>query len=316
MIEAPQLLINYLGGSCGEWLAIKMAQHDKYYNPNSKFNVYPNNRWRIRPSWRSAMLDTDWKTEVWSKGNMDYDGTQHWWDNFWKSVPDTEYYYEQVRELHAQPDTSMGVHRVHEGWVDQYWRDLFADFKTVTISVNQEDTDSQDLFVTNVIKKIMWQDLTDTKLTQEVEDKCRKYSVDYPTVMSKLQSMPDVKWIDAMLVVLSEIPHIKTVFEENIEEGVNHVYRNLSSRYSKKNTSVYSHRIPGGLTVDFGRLLVKQSYDEYLKICEYTGAEPWKQAFWIKAVQDYTAPDLESKNTINKDTLKERLWERAIMITS
>ena len=32
MIEAPQLLINYLGGSCGEWLAIKMAQHDKYYN--------------------------------------------------------------------------------------------------------------------------------------------------------------------------------------------------------------------------------------------------------------------------------------------
>ena len=119
MIEAPQLLINYLGGSGGEWLAIKMSQHDKYYNPNSKFNVYPNNRWRIRPSWRNAMLDTPWKDEVWSKGNKDYDGTKQWWHNFWKSVPDTEYYYEQVRVLHAQPEFSMGVHRVHEAWVEQ-----------------------------------------------------------------------------------------------------------------------------------------------------------------------------------------------------
>jgi len=312
-IDIPQLLVSYLGGSGGEWLAIKMAQHDKYYHPDMKFEVSEYNRWRLRSSWRGAMLNTPWKQLVWLGDNMNYDGTAEWWNDFWKRVPDQEYWYDQVRELHKNSHFTVGVHRVHEAWCDQYWRDLFTDFKTVTIHVDVSDKETAGIFRNNIIKKIMWQDLAGSKLTQEVQDKCQKYKVDFNTVMEKLNRMPDVKWCDTMLVILSEIPHIKQVFQENLEGGMDHVLANLSSRWDSKNTQVYSKHIPGGITVDFKRLIIDQSYTEYLKICDYTGATPWKETLWNKAVVDYASPDVVNQIVTYED-LQERLWERAIMI--
>ena len=31
MIDKPQALVTYPGGACGEWLAIQIGKHDKYY---------------------------------------------------------------------------------------------------------------------------------------------------------------------------------------------------------------------------------------------------------------------------------------------
>ena len=310
MINIPQAIFSYPGGACGEWLAIQIGNHDKYYQyHNGELTGDANefNRWRIRGSWRSwALENTNFKKEVWFGDTLQYTGTDAWWKQFEDTVPDTEKYYTAITQLinSDKRQWRIPVHRCHEGWFDVFWQRIFTEVKIVTISVDKNDPIGWKQFQGNVIKKIFWQDLQGEDLKDELVDKCRKYKVDYNEVMTYLNRLPmPIKYAD-MIVGLMTVGKL-----HNLEDGVEAAYKHMASRWSDNNIIPYSKPIPGGHTINFRLMFVERSYPEYQRLCDYLACTPWTKDVWQQFLSSYTDPD--SKQVITPDELKERLWQTA-----
>lgn len=309
MINIPQVIVNYPGGSGGEWLAIQIGRHEKYFHyHNGELESSTNNlnRWRMRGSWRSWILDqTDWKQHAWVGDTLAYTGKDEWWTEFWNHAPDTSIYYSQVQELinNGKRQFKIPVHRSHEGWYDQYWSDLFTEFKTVSISVDKNSSAALTQLQGNIIKKIFWQDLQGEDLRDELVDKCRKHKVDYHQVMTHLNRLPmPIKYTDMMLGIM-------IVEKQSLEQGIDAAFKHMASRWSDGNIFPYQKPIPGGHILDFKNFFVERRYSEYFKLCEYLEMEPLHENIWIEKLDAYA--DLDSNQIITTDILQERLWQTA-----
>lgn len=307
-IDIPQVLVSYAGGSGGEWLALQLSKHDKYA-PYSEGEIEGDanelNRWRIRGSWRAHMMDeTEWKDETWTE--VDYDNSKEWWDDFWLNAPSTEKYYQQVRDLtNSKPRYRIPLHRCHEAWYDQYWADLFEEYKTVSIYINDKDHVTMKQFQGNIIKKIFWQDLSNPEdLADELIDKCRKHRVDYDETMSYINkfSLP-INYTDMMLgVYLAQDGG-------EYDTSVNNTMEMLAQRWNNHN--ITQHHYPVGKdwhSVNFKRMFIDKEFDEYRRLCEFLGCTPWDSSEWNKVISDYADQDMQQVITVQE--VEARLWAR------
>ena len=302
-IKTPQCLVSYAGGSGGEWLAIQIGKHDKFYNEELVGDCNELNRWRMKGSWRQYILDhTDIKNKLWTE--RDYDNSPEWWEHFWNNAPDKEICYNQVREImNKKAQYTIPVHRCHEAWYDVYWRDMFEEFKIVTIRV--DDTNERVLrqFQGNIIKKIFWQDFDANLLEHELRDKCKKHRVDYDACMYYIgRFMDTVNYTDMMLGI--NLVTNKSDYLAAVEATMN----NMAERWNDYNVKQHHHPIEGGYVVDFGRMFVDKDYKEYVNLCEYLGMTPWYEDQWSATIDEYADEDM--KQVITVENVKERLWNR------
>lgn len=305
MIDIPQVFVSYAGGSGGEWLAIQLGKHDKYYNDEIDFSKNELNRWRLQGSWRSYMLDeTDFQKNVWTE--QEYDNSSEWWDNFWNNAPETEYYYQTVRDLiQSKKRYTIPVHRCHEVWYDEYWKNLFLDFKKIIIKVDREHEQTMHQFQGNIIKKIFWQDFDDKTLEQEMSDKCRKHKVDYVKARQRVSEFSGViNYTDMMLAIFLEETN------GDMEWAIEKVLILISSRWNDYNILQHYHPVGDSFTIDFGDIFIKKSYSAYTDMIEYLGATPLKKDEWMPIINDYADEDMQQVITI--DDVRERLWNRVI----
>lgn len=310
-IDIPQVVVSYANGTGGEWLAYQIGQHKKYYDcHDGELEGWKNeyNRWRITPSWRMHMLDeSQWK-ETWLE--EDYDGTDEWWDNkkLLENNTHKESYYQEVRELvESKRRYRIPVHRVHEAWQDVYWKDLFEDFKVVTIHLNRQDYTAMAVMQSNVVRKIWWQEFRSLEdLNDELIDKCRKHKVDYDMVMSLINKFSGYTNYTDMMLAINMVLHA-----ERPEEAVGTIYDQIAERWNDYNIEQHSHKLPcDHLIVDYGALFVNRDYNEYLKLCDFLGMDPWTKEDWDNTLMDYINEDVGAEEMIFIEQLKERLWMR------
>lgn len=301
-IKIPQCLVSYAGGSGGEWLAVQIGQHDKYYNSELSANKNEHNRWRMVGSWRQYLLDnTDIQDKLWTE--QDYDNSEAWWKYYWDNAPDQETWYTTVREvMESKPQYTIPVHRCHEAWYDVFWRDLFEDFRIVTIRVDTDDERVFRQFQGNVIKKIFWQDFTEDMLEHEMRDKCRKHKTDYDDAKAYTDRFSGtINYTDMMLAVhMTKDPDFGIAVEQVLD--------GIRERWNDYNIKQHHYPIAGGYTVDFGRLLVDHDYLEYANMCAYLGMDEWIEDHWRETVQAYTKQDMEQ--VISIEDVEGRLWDR------
>ena len=294
-INIPQCLVSYAGGSGGEWLAVQIGQHDKYYNRELSADKNEHNRWRMVGSWRQYLLDyTDIQDKLWTE--QDYDNSEAWWKYYWDNAPDKQTWYTIVREvIESKQQYTIPVHRCHEAWYDVFWKDLFEDYKIVTIRVDTDDERVFRQFQGNVIKKIFWQDFTAEMLEHEMRDKCKKFDVDSEQAKQLTDRFSGtVNYTDMMLAVHGQ--------------DVDKVLDNIKERWNDYNIKQHHYDIEGGYAVDFGRLLVDHDYKEYTNLCEYLDMPPWTEQRWTAVVKDYTKQDMEQ--VIRIEDVEDRLWDR------
>jgi len=308
-IKIPQLLVNYLGGSGGEWLAIQMCQHDKYlshwdYDVDLKGKKNEFNRWRIAPGWRSwLMSDSDYANDVWNDHN-DYDNSEEWWAEYNKGDKKTAEYRKKIDEMLLVERTRIPVHRCHEAWQDVHLIDEFEEFKIVNIVVDYTDKVALRQFQGNVLKKIFWQDLSDPDdLEDEMRDKCRKFDVEWDDAKAITDkfSLP-INYTDMMFA-------LSFAQTKNTETAFRHTVENLGNRWDWDMLDQYKHDIKGvSYNVDFRRLFIDKNYDEYTALCEFVGCTPWSSDKWNQVLSDYVDPDME--NIITLEELEDRLCLR------
>lgn len=305
-IEIPQILVSYPGGAGGEWLGYQISQHPDVLQYCSEDMLVENNefnRWRITPSWRAYMNDfTDWQEKVWLE--EDFDGSQEWWDEYYRNLPDLESYYNKVRELiKTNNDCSIPVHRVHEAWQDQAWSELFESFKTVTIRVDDTDPDQLRLLQSNIIRKIWNQEFhTAEDLDDELKDKCRKFGVDYTQVMEVIIKFSGVvNYTDMMFAV-------NFVKSKNPTYAIDAVLGNLSERWNEYNIRQHWCEIPNQHVIDYGKFFLNRDYMEYLYMCDFLDIEPFDEAEWKLRIDSFMDRDTLNINTTEQ--LENRLWMR------
>lgn len=312
-INIPQAFISYPGGATGEWLAYQIGQHDKYYAHHQgelQLDINEYNRCRITGSWRQTMLDdTDVKDETWTE--TEYDGSAEWWKEFWFIAPSPEDYYDEVRRLvEWKPRFRIGVHRSHEAWYDQYWADLFEEFKTVTIRVNRDDPDSFAQFKGNIIKKIWWQDLSNEQdLCDEMFDKYRKLykrreqkgqPEDLLEITRKFSG--DVNYTDMMFALyLHEF--------EDADRAIECVQTNMSGRWNDYNVKQHHRELPNQVMVDFGGMFVRNSYDEYINVVKHLGLDAMTPSEWSDIITPFT--DVDKTTLLTEADVYARLKQRA-----
>lgn len=160
-ITTPQVLVSYPGGASGEWLAIQIGMHNKY-SDNLKFSKYElgvdigNNRWLLRHNWRMKIhpeFIAHFEDRL-------FDNSTKWWSNFNKQIPDKRKWYKQAMSI-MDGTGSIPVHRSHCGWYDVFWKDLFTEYKTITIKIDPLHKPSVDRVEQNYIKKVLWNEQGD-----------------------------------------------------------------------------------------------------------------------------------------------------------
>lgn len=311
-IDIPQVFVSYPAGTGGEWLAYQIAQHDKYYpyhEGEMELEINEYNRCRITGSWRQRILDdTDFKDDVWLPA--EYDGSAEWWHDYWLAA--SSGYYEKVRELvNWKPRFRIPVHRCHEAWQEVYWKDLFTEFKIITIRVDRQDPAAWKQYKGNIIKKIWWQDLSNEEdLKDEMFDKYKKLykhreqkgqPEDLLEITRKFSG--DINYTDMMTALYY---HEK----ENPEQAMSKVLANMSERWNDYNTMQHDQAIPGveQHMVQFGDLFVRRDYAAYTDICKFLGATPWTENEWATVVNNYA--DADSVTVLTEEDVKERVARR------
>lgn len=307
--KIPQLLVNYLGGSGGEWLAIQMCQHDKYlehwdYDVDLKGSSNEYNRWRIAPGWRSWLLSDDTYREVVWHDHVDYDNSDEWWAAYDKRPKRTDLWVKKIDNiLQERERNQIPCHRCHEAWQDVHLAEHFEEFKIVNIFVDYTDPAAMKQFQGNVIKKIFWQDLSDPEdLYDEMEDKCRKFGVDFEEakkVTSKM-SLP-INYTD-MMFALEYIKDPNNAFNSTITR--------LAERWDWDMLAQYQHPIKDlSYRLDFKRMFIDKDYTEYTNLCEFVGCTPWSPERWNEVLSSYVDQDME--NLITLEQIEDRLCLRA-----
>ena len=152
MIDVPQALVSYPGGACGEWLAIQIGKHDKYYSEYMEGEADENNRWLLRHNWRMK-LHSNFMSNF---EDRLFDNSAEWWERFETQSPNKAEWYRIAQDLMKEKQSNtIPVHRTHHGWYDTYWKDMFTDFKTITIRVNPFHKPSVERVEQNFIKKVL-----------------------------------------------------------------------------------------------------------------------------------------------------------------
>ena len=312
-IDIPQVFVSYPAGTGGEWLAYQIAQHDKYFQHHEgemEIEVNEYNRCRITGSWRQKILDeTDFKDDVWLP--VEYDGSAEWWAEYNKAASAGNY-YELVRELvNWKPRYRIPVHRCHEGWQEVYWRDLFTEFKIVTLTVDRTDPAVWQQYKGNIIKKIWWQDLTDEEnLKHEMYDKYKKLykrreqkgqPEDLLNITRKFSG--DVNYTDMMFALYyHEL--------EDVYPALNETLENMRERWNEYNTDQHNHLIPDvdHLQISYGDMFVYRKYETYLKLCEFLDTTPWPADSWAATLNEYA--DADSVTVLTEDDVEQRILKR------
>ena len=159
MISKPQALVSYPGGAGGEWLAIQIGLHDKYFNEEKAFrSLKPvplgerdeNNRWLLRHNWRMKL----YPQFIANFEDRLFDNSTQWWSNFNKQMPDKREWYQKAKYLMYETG-NIPVHRSHNGWYDIFWKDMFTEFKTITIKIDPTHKPSVERIEQNYIKKVL-----------------------------------------------------------------------------------------------------------------------------------------------------------------
>lgn len=311
-IKIPQVLVSYANGTGGEWLAYQIGQHQKYYDHHQgEMEGWKNefNRWRITPSWRAKMNDdTDFQSKTWLE--REYDGSHEWWEekSSIEASTNPQDYYDQVRGLVSDKQRyRIPVHRVHEAWQDVYWKNLFEEFKVVTIHLDKSDYTALSVMQSNVIRKIWWQEFrTLEDLNDELIDKCRKHGVEYDSVMTIINRFSGyTNYTDMMLA----INMVKNTDEP--ERAVETVFNQISERWNDYNIEQHSHALPcDHLIVNYGSLFVNRDYNEYKRMCDFLDMVPYDRDKWLAILDDYMAEDTGTENMVFIGQLEERLWMR------
>ena len=309
-IDIPQVFVSYPAGTGGEWLAYQIAQHDKYFQHHEgemELEVNEYNRCRITGSWRQKILDeTDFKDDVWLP--VEYDGSTEWWAEYNKAASAGNY-YELVRELvNWKPRYRIPVHRCHEGWQEVYWRDLFTEFKIVTLTVDRTDPAVWQQYKGNIIKKIWWQDLSDEEdLKDEMYDKYKKLykrreqkgqPEDLLNITRKFTG--DVNYTDMMFALYyHEL--------EDADAALNKTLENMSERWNEYNTGQHTHPIPNvdHLQISYGDMFVYRKYETYLKLCEFLDMTPLLATDWSNILNEYA--DADSVTVLTEEDVLNRL---------
>lgn len=311
-IKIPQVLVSYANGTGGEWLAYQIGQHEKYYKHHEgEMEGWKNeyNRWRITPSWRQMMCDDTDVKKFWLE--KEYDGSPEWWQA--KSEHESQYdnmdeYYQKVRDMQDKKARwRIPVHRVHEAWQDMYWKDLFEEFKVVSIHLNKKDYTALSVMQSNVIKKIWWQDLSNPEdLFDELRDKCKKHKADFDAVMTIINRFSgSVNYTDMMLALnLSLNP-------DEPEEVVDTMWKQIGERWNDYNIEQHIHKLPcDHLIIDFGKFFVNRDYEEYKKLCFFLGMAPYDKEIWDDIIFEYMNDDVGTDQMIFLDEVTDRLWQR------
>jgi hypothetical protein len=307
-INIPQLFVSYAGGSGGEWLAYQLGMHDKYFqfhqgNLQAKSNEL--NRWRIKSGWRSELIDnTDWKKTGWY--DEEYDGSSEWWNRYWESAANKDYWYEWVSDYIFTRNNNISIHRCHEAWQESvFFKDLFEELKVISISIDTKDQESIRQFQSNIIKKIFWQDLVSQEdLEDEMQDKCKKFKVDYAKAFTLTQKMSGViNYTDMMLAVDSAKGSLNPIEETMLK---------LSERWNDYNINQHHMPIPGDhMIINFRKLFIEKDYQTYLDICNFIKVNPWDESHFHTVFDEYVDKDIDESITLEQvySRLENRMAE-------
>ena len=307
-IKIPQVIVSYPGGAGGEWLGYQISQHPElfqYYHEEANPEVNEFNRWRIGHSWRAYMMDfTDWQEKVW--WDHEYDGSKGWWLDYNENLPDLEPYYEQVKELIFErgEEFVMPVHRCHEAWQDEAWRGLFESLKTITIRVDDRDSEQMKLFQSNIIRKIWSQEFLEQEdLSDELIDKCKKFDLDYNEVIPIINKFSGIiNYTDMMFALMFKRS------KERPEEAIRLVIDNLEKRWNPYVIRQHWCELPEQHVLDYGKFFLEKDYSEYTQMCKFLEATPYSESEWNSILSEYIDEDI--KNMTSVEEVKDRLWKR------
>ena len=317
-INIPQVWVSYAGGSCGEWLAYQISQHEKYlkYDIHEEMELEVNalNRCRITGNWIAELMNEGIpQSNIWNE--VQYTGSEVWWKNFWEQAPEKEPFYEQVKDMiNRKACFGLPVHRSHEAWYGVFWADLFEEFRIVSIYVDKTDKKVFEQLQSNIIKKIWWQDLTDDQdLKEELWDKFRKltghesdcYSGRPEDVLDIIKNKfsGEINYTDMMFA-------INYHYYGTVAEATKEVLFELSNRWNRYHIHQHKHVIPGDhIRLDFGKMFVYNDYSEYQRLCEFLETPAWPKEQWDKIVGEYTQDDIDTFITIGD--VEERIKKRA-----
>jgi hypothetical protein len=312
-IDIPQVFVSYPAGTGGEWLVYQIGQHDKYYQFHEgemELTVNEYNRCRITGSWRQKILDdTDFKDDVWLPG--EYDNSAEWWHDYWHCAGDNDWYNRVRKLVSSKPRYRIPVHRCHEAWQEIIWRDLFTEFKIVTLTVDRNDPAVWQQYKGNIIKKIWWQDLSDEEdLKDEMYDKYKKLykrreQKGQPEDLLKItrKFSGDVNYTDMMFALYyHEL--------EDADAALNKTLENMSERWNEYNTDQHNHPIPDvdHLQISYGDMFVYRKRETYLKLCEFLDTAPWSADSWSAILNEYA--DADSITVLTEDDVMRRIQHR------
>jgi len=320
----PQLLVNYPGGSGGEWLAYQFGLHDKYFNEELYIQQEENNRFRLAHSWRSHMLDEGMvQTSIWTE--QDYDNSDAWWDNYNQRCSQSQHLNDFVIDLieNGKPRYSIPVHRTHEGWYDSMFSKLFNEYKYVNILVDPQD-DSFQQFKSNIIKKIWWQDLSAKyDFDMEILDKRRKnmtrdgYFENFGEPLLSETEMTDMYHKMEQPINYTDMMFLLYWSQSNGDTNgaIEECLRLLGGKWDNDVIDQYYHEMPGQSVhfTSYKKLIVERDYKEYTDICDYLEVKPWTEQKWMNTINPYA--DYDVQQFISEDDIKERLIQRAYQIT-
>jgi hypothetical protein len=308
MIDKPQALVTYPGGASGEWLAIQIGKHDKYYSEETEGSDIGNNRWRLRHNWR-MQIEGEFLSHF--QESM-FDNSPEWWTKFYTHVPDKVEWYEKAHTImNTMKGGKIPVHRSHNGWYDCFWKDMFTDFKTITIKAHPFHQPTVDRIQNNFIKKVLWQELhwTDyakmaSTVQRELKSKAKRHNVDYDMALEILQEMPvvnilqqpQVRYIDMMYAVFRcQIdPELGMMTKEQvIEKAISYGLPGI------KSWNQYHHRVDDSWhVVDFKKMFLDKDYLEYVKMCEFLEMQAWPCDKWLEELNAYLLPDEQEEITV------------------
>ena len=280
MIDTPQALVSYPGGTGGEWLAIQIGNHDKYYHERIGSDVDGFNRWRLYHNWRATLFPK-------FISNFDeglFDNSPEWWARFDLQRPNKAEWYKIAKQTMKEMDArleggTIPVHRSHYGWYDTYWKDMFTDYKTITIKVDHFHKPSVKRVEKNFLKKVLLKELhlTDFKGRDGgVRRLFEKYDI-------LIESIPKA---------------------EAIEQAIEYAMPTAETYMQ------YHHKLDDSWHVlDFKKMFLDKDYFEYLKMCEFLDMQPWTANKWLKGLNEYLLPDETDKFTVQdlRDLLEKHL---------
>ncbi|MDA9302505.1 hypothetical protein N8072_01035 [bacterium] len=324
-IDIPQVIVTYPAGCGGEWLAYQLGLHDKYYNEEIKVKEMENNRFRLKHSWRSRMLDDgEIQSTIWTE--RPYDGSQDWWD-YYNSLCEKngQQLVDTITDMIAngKPRFKIPVHRSHEGWHDVFFSKLFTEYKIVIFDVDQND-DSFEQFKSNVIKKIWWQDLSSHyDFDMEIVDKWKKhtnregYHEIFGTPLLNEKAISQIYYKMDLPINYTDMMFVLywSQYQGDARKAIKECMSQLQSKWDSEHLQQYNIDLPGQDTyrVSYKRLIVDREYTEYVNLCEFLEIKPWEEQKWMDTVNPYS--DTDKDQFISVSDVEKRLYKRAEQIT-